>query len=217
MTTSMAQRTDAGSKLDSLCGGFTDPTHQSQTVFRKLLATLSEPGTIQQLAPMETPVPLSAAAYQVCLSMLDQETPLWLSPYFETHAGVANSLRFHCGCAIVDKPAAASFGLLYLSDEIDLTAFDSGSDAYPDRSATLILEVSSLEDSGNLVLTGPGISGNRRVAIEGLDEHWLNDLALNRQHFPCGVDLIFTCGSRVMALPRTTRIENESAEVTSCT
>lgn len=208
---SVSEQALANVALEVLCDGFADTTHQSQQVFRQVLAALSEPGSLQVLPQLEAPEPLSSAAYQVCLTLLDQDTPLWLEPDLAGPA-VVNSLRFHCGCGIANRSDQAVFALITVDGDCSLSAFSQGSFEYPDRSATVIVEVEALDESGALVLEGPGILHQRRVDIGGIDGSWLQRLAENRAGFPCGVDLILTCGNRLMALPRTTRVSLDEQE-----
>ncbi|MEQ9547221.1 MAG: phosphonate C-P lyase system protein PhnH [Marinobacter sp.] len=197
--------------LEGLCDGFSDITHQSQEVFRQVLMAMAEPGTRHNLAQLAAPAPLSPAAYQVCLALLDQETPVWLAPDLNS-AAVINSLRFHCGCGIAARSDQALFALVSGQGGCSLSAFSQGTFEYPDKSATLIVEVDALEEGGELVLEGPGIRQQRHVHIAGFDSDWLQQLASNRAGFPCGVDLILTCSNQVMALPRTTRVSLEGQE-----
>ena len=56
------------------------------------------------------------------------------------------------------------------------------------------------------MLRGPGIETTARLAIDGLPGDFLARWRDNAAAYPCGVDLILTCGSRLAALPRTVRI-----------
>lgn len=192
--------------LTGLCAGFEDPVHQAQQVFRHVLTALSEPGTLQHLPVSEAPEGIHIAAYQICLALLDAETPLWIAPSLKTGA-LVSALRFHCGCPVVDEPGRAEFALTTPDFDGDLTLFAQGSHEYPDRSTTLIIQVESLDAPSDWTLSGPGIDGIRRVGISGLDPRWPRMLADNLGHFPCGVDLLFTAGAGLMGLPRTTQVE----------
>ena len=195
-----------GLSLAGLCAGFDDPVHHSQSVFRSVLAAMSEPGTLQSLPHGAAPEGTHSASYQVCLTLLDAETTLWISPALKTQA-LVSALRFHCGCTLVDAPDRADFALMTADFEGDLSSFAQGSHEYPDRSTTLIVQVERLQPSGELLLRGPGIDGTRTVGISGLNEHWQAMLNANRRRFPCGVDLVFTAGTTLMGLPRTTQVE----------
>lgn len=214
-----------GFSLAGLCAGFDDPVQQAQQVFRRVLTALAEPGTVQNLPISDTPAGVHSASYQVCLALLDAETPLWIAPSLRT-TGLENTLesalRFHCGCPLVNEPKEALFALITADFDGDLSAFAQGSHEYPDRSATVIVQVESLIESpveslvespaaaSNWTISGPGIDGLRQVSIAGLDPRWPSMLAANRGQFPCGVDLLFTAGTALMGLPRTTQVEVQS-------
>ncbi|MDL0431681.1 phosphonate C-P lyase system protein PhnH [Marinobacter sp. TBZ242] len=208
MTTNNESRPSVTSALSlaGLCAGFDDPVQQSQQVFRRALTALSEPGTLQTVPVSDAPERINIASYQLCLALLDAETPLWIAPPLRTDA-LVSALRFHCGCRIVDQPEQAEFALTSPDFDDDLSQFAQGSHEYPDRSTTLIVQVESLDATANWTLSGPGIDGMRKVGIAGLDARWPAMLSDNRRRFPCGVDLLFTAGTGLMGLPRTTRVE----------
>lgn len=196
----------SGLSLAGLCAGFDEPVQQAQQVFREVLTALSEPGRLHRLPQREAPPGLHPAAYQVCLALLDQETPLWVAPALQSSA-ILSALRFHCGCPLVEDPAKAVFALTNAEEAGDLARFAQGSHEYPDRSTTVIVQVDGLESGGDWRLRGPGIDGERAVTIAGLEQGWLDPLSRNRARFPCGVDLLFTAGGTLMGLPRTTEVE----------
>ncbi|MBK1698528.1 phosphonate C-P lyase system protein PhnH [Rhodovibrio salinarum] len=188
--------------------GFADPVHGAQQAFRGLLQAMARPGTLQtcgqELAP---PTGLSPAMAAVCLTLADADAPLWLAPAIATEAAVGY-LKFHCNAPVLDDVGQAAF---VLTDAAGLPALDAcaqGLDRYPDRSATLVIEVPRLEAEGPdaWTLAGPGIEDTARLATEGLPGDFVDRWRDNGAAFPCGVDLILTHGSRLAALPRTTRI-----------
>ncbi len=186
--------------------GFADPIFDSQRMFRRLLEAMSYPGRIVDAGlHASAPAPLASAAAAVCLSLADYETPVWLDAAAQP---VRDWLRFHCGCPNVAAPGQARFGIVTDAAAIPtLAAFDPGTDEYPDRSATLIIEVDALTPGGGLRLTGPGIRAETRLTVEGLPLRIWGEWRENRALFPGGVDLILTCGDRLAALPRTVKVE----------
>jgi alpha-D-ribose 1-methylphosphonate 5-triphosphate synthase subunit PhnH len=191
--------------LNNLGAGFGSPVLDAQRVFRGALEAMSRPGRVQTVsAPFDCPKELERGACALALTLLDQDTCLWFSPKL---AGAGSYLRFHTGCALAAGQAAADFALLDGAVLPRLDAFRCGSDDYPDRSATLVIQVRSLEEDAGLRLSGPGIRGTVRVAIGGLSEAFWPFWGSNRALFPRGVDVYFACGERLCALPRTTRIE----------
>jgi alpha-D-ribose 1-methylphosphonate 5-triphosphate synthase subunit PhnH len=191
--------------------GFRDPVLDSQAVFRAVLDAMARPGRCQTLPPLcETPEPLDPATAAVCLTLVDQDTPLWLAPDLRSKEAEA-FLRFHCGCALVDDPARAAFAVASATKLPALDGFAIGDDAYPETSTTVIVQAKALspetktqapEDA--LTLRGPGIADRHRLTVDGLRPGVWDEWAENRALFPCGIDLILVAGATLAALPRTT-------------
>jgi alpha-D-ribose 1-methylphosphonate 5-triphosphate synthase subunit PhnH len=88
-----------------------------------------------------------------------------------------------------------------------LALFAQGLDQYPDRSATLLLQVPGLEGGPAVTLAGPGMREAAEIAPAGLPDWFWNDWRLNAAQFPLGVDIFFTCGRSVIGLPRSIQAE----------
>ena len=185
--------------------GLGDPVQQSQVIFRNVLAALAEPGLVRSVDFAAVPgLRAGPAAIALLLTLADGDTSLYLGA---DQAALAAYLRFHTGAPIVSEPDAAQFALLADCQQLSLTDFKAGSEDFPDQSATLIIEVEQLAERGPVVLRGPGIPGHRRVDIRGLPADFVQQWAANHSAFPCGVDVILTCGNQLMGLPRTTHLE----------
>jgi alpha-D-ribose 1-methylphosphonate 5-triphosphate synthase subunit PhnH len=190
--------------------GFADPVAESQRTFRALLTALSHPGRIARLPCLpNAPAPLSPAAGAVCLTLVDFETPVWLDPPLGSRREVVDYLRFHCGCPIAETPEAARFAVIADAGNMpDLDRFDQGSLEYPDRSATLIVQVDGLDESSGKRLTGPGIAGERRLRVQGPGARFWEFLDGNRERFPLGLDVYCVTDRAAVGLPRTIGIED---------
>lgn len=188
--------------------GLADPVLDGQRIFRSVLEAMAHPGRVVGMAgPPRTPRPLHGSAVAVCLALVDLETPLWLDAAVRVPE-VVDGLRFHCGCAIVAEPRAARFALAADPGSLPpLDAFDGGSDEYPDRSATLIVQAAALTAGAGPRLTGPGIAGEARLAVDGLPARFWAQLRDNHARFPRGVDVILAAPDGLAALPRTTWVE----------
>ncbi len=188
--------------------GFSDPVFQSQAAFRALLAALSEPGTLQQIAgEIAPPEGLAAATATALLTLADYETPVWL-PEALRNGPAGAWLRFHCAAALVDDPTEAAFAVVDgAADEPKLSAFNLGTDQFPDRSTTVIVQVAGLEGGSVLTLVGPGILGSRNIAPQGLRSGFTDELRENGALYPLGVDVLLTHGEGLIGLPRSTQIE----------
>ena len=193
--------------MSTLAAGFIDAPHESQRVFRAVLDAFAHPGRIVSIpAAFETPGALSVAATAFVLTLVDRETPLWLAPELDG-AAVRAYVRFHTGAPIAADTSAAAFALLTAACRPMLDGFAIGSDPYPDRSATLVIEVPSLHGGPSCTLRGPGIDGQTTASIEGLADSFWAEWAANRALFPCGVDVAFTAGTELLALPRNITVE----------
>jgi alpha-D-ribose 1-methylphosphonate 5-triphosphate synthase subunit PhnH len=185
--------------------GFAEPVRDSQSVFRIVLDAMANAGRIETLPPLvEAQDQLGPSATAICLALVDYETPLWLDPTLAS-LGAADYLRFHTGAAIVSETETASFAVL-VGVTASLDRFKTGSDAYPEDGATLIIQVAELSTSGPLTLSGPGIDGTRALGIEGFTLEFWNERAAINAGFPRGIDLIFCAGHQIAALPRTTKV-----------
>ncbi|MBP0618116.1 phosphonate C-P lyase system protein PhnH [Jiella mangrovi] len=185
-------------------GGFADPVFDAQAVFAAILEAMSRPGTIVDPGTRTTPPqPLSPAAGAVLCALADADTPVFVE---EADDALAAWLGFQTSARLAD-PANARFAVVRRFDKASLERFSLGTLAFPDRSATLILEVASLEDGPGFRLTGPGISGSTLMQVGGLGREFAVARRANRALSPCGLDLILTCKTRIIGLPRSTIVE----------
>ncbi|MEI4232686.1 phosphonate C-P lyase system protein PhnH [Roseovarius sp. D22-M7] len=184
---------------DGLQPGFSDPAVDAAQAFRAIMRAMARPGTIETVSHMAPPAPLSAAAGAVLLTLCDAETPLCLAGAADCEA-VRTWITFHTG-APFREAAQCSFALGPWAALTPLSAYPVGTSDYPDRSATLIVETPDLAPHG-AVLRGPGIEEEAHLSLPETAA-----FRHNAAQFPRGLDCIFTCGDRVAALPRTTRVE----------
>ena len=187
---------------------FADPVLDCQRTFRAVLDATAHPGRgVDVDAALAAPPPLGAAAAAVALTLFDFDTPVWLDPGVEVEA--REWLTFHTGAPIVDDPGRAAFALVVDPVRLPaLDAFDRGTDERPERSTTLVMQVEVLESGGGRRLTGPGIVDAAHLVARGVPDSVWNALRENHALFPRGVDVIFTAGARLAAVPRTTRVED---------
>ncbi|MSO76115.1 MAG: phosphonate C-P lyase system protein PhnH [Alphaproteobacteria bacterium] len=183
--------------------GFTAPVLACQQTFRSLLTAIAHPGRVMAVGtPLDPPLPLGLASAAILLTLADMETPIWLGGAGEE---AAQFLQFHSGAPIAKERAQAVFAFVARASDLPpLVHFNAGSDASPERSATLIIEVDGLVAGQGRRLAGPGIEGETRLDVAGLDGGFWDAWRRNGARFPMGVDVIFTAGDRLAALPRTT-------------
>jgi alpha-D-ribose 1-methylphosphonate 5-triphosphate synthase subunit PhnH len=189
--------------------GFAHPVFDAQRSFRAVMNALANPGQIETLSvELDAPARLAPALAAAALTLIDQDTPVFLDRGFAGEREIAASLSFLTGCRFADDPTDAAFALIGNPAEApDLAVFAQGTLEYPDRSTTLLIQVETLESDGPFTLSGPGILGARRLGAAPLPRGFAEQLGANRARFPQGVDLLFCCGNRIVGLPRSTRIE----------
>lgn len=184
----------------ALAGGFADPPVEAALAFRALLRALSRPGEILPVAGARPPRPLSPAAGVAALVLLDPTTPLHLAGAHDTPE-VRAWIAFHTGA----PPAAAedaAFALGTWDALRPVDRFAAGTPDYPDRSATLIVEMPALTAEGAR-LSGPGIRGSVRLSLPETAA-----FRRNRARFPLGFDCFLCAGDRIAGLPRSTVVED---------
>ncbi|WP_237151870.1 phosphonate C-P lyase system protein PhnH [Oryzibacter oryziterrae] len=189
----------------SLTGGFADPVFAAQSVFRAVMDCMARPGTIGTIGSEATaPGALGAAQAAIALTLCDADTPVWFA---DTLASPALSawLAFHTGASVAPDPTTAKFAFLGLGG-VPHPDFPIGTQDYPDRSATVVIEVSGFEAGEPFTLSGPGIAGTQPLSVAGLFPDFRTFWQANRAEFPRGIDLILTAGTRLVALPRSVRI-----------
>jgi alpha-D-ribose 1-methylphosphonate 5-triphosphate synthase subunit PhnH len=172
--------------------------------FRLILEAMARPGRIVDLDAALAQPPLGAAAVSVACCLIDTDAPAWLAPQWRSDT-LVSFLRFETGAAPVDDPSACAFAFGEW-DALGGVGFPLGTPEYPERSTTLVIEVPKLEAGTGVTLTGPGIETRHRLDA-GLPREFWAARAANHAQFPLGWDAILTCGTRLAALPRTTRAE----------
>jgi alpha-D-ribose 1-methylphosphonate 5-triphosphate synthase subunit PhnH len=193
--------------VDQLSRGFADPARDAQKTYRAILRAMAHPGRIETLDVFLDPLDgINGATGAVALTLLDQDSPVWISA--SLHGATARWLSFHCGCPIVeDETLGVAFAIVGAGDtHPPLDTASLNDPQRPDLSTTLIRECLALNDGPQCRATGPGIDGEVSIAPRVRDGFWAERNAL-RSLLPLGVDLILTAGSQIMALPRTTHVE----------
>lgn len=188
--------------------GFENEAINSQSVFRVALNAMSHPGRLWDM-PIQSGLPRKGhpAASVLLLGLLDSECTVWLSPSL-AGSDVPAWLRFHTGCQFVRDISEAQFVWIGQGDVMPrLNSMKTGSDEYPDQSATCVIEVEQLEaDVGGWTLQGPGIKSTCQLRVNQFAVDFEGQWKKNHELFPRGVDAYLVCVDQITGLPRTTRI-----------
>ena len=120
---------------------------------------------------------------------------------------VGKWLKFHTSARVVVDASIASFALVGDPENLPvLDRFAFGSNEYPDRSTTLILQVESLSAGPEVALQGPGIDGTATLRASIQPGDLFERLAINAALFPRGIDVVLVHDDCIVAIPRTTRL-----------
>jgi alpha-D-ribose 1-methylphosphonate 5-triphosphate synthase subunit PhnH len=194
-----------------LPAGFADKVLSAQTTFRSVMDAMARPGSVHCITSAAGTLPgMMRGTAAIALTLFDHDTPIWLDARMSEASEVTKWLKFHTSAPVVSDPSICSFALIGNAAELPaLDRFSFGTNEYPDRSTTLILQVESLREGLAFELRGPGIDGTAvlRARIHPLD--LFARLAVNATLFPRGIDVVLVADDAIVAIPRTTRLVAE--------
>jgi alpha-D-ribose 1-methylphosphonate 5-triphosphate synthase subunit PhnH len=199
--------------------GFADPTRDAQRAFRAILDALAHPARTFPLAgPAEPPAVLGPGLAAVALTLLDEDSVVWLGGALGSDPETAGWLAFHTGARRTSEPAAADFVIAAPDALPPLASLALGTDEAPHLSATVVLDArghaaadpSAARFTSGLntrfTAHGPGIDGTAALAAPWAPEGFAAAWQHNTELFPRGVDLLIVDADTVTGLPRTTRL-----------
>ena len=182
--------------FSSLSPGFASSL-DAQACFRAVLAAFATPGMAVTLPVALTPPPgVSSAAAAVALTLVDAQTSV-AAPEL-----AHDWLAFHTGARLV---AAEEADFVMADTPLKLGSLRQGTDIAPEDSATLILDLPCLAGS-EFRLSGPGLREPVTVTLP-LSPAFLADWRAQAHTAPRGVDVLLCAGTKMLALPRSLRIE----------
>ncbi|MDE2362010.1 MAG: phosphonate C-P lyase system protein PhnH [Hyphomicrobiales bacterium] len=191
----------------ALAPAIDDGARRNQSVFRAVMTAMAHPARIERVGDRDANCPLPDCMGDLAHALCDFETPVWLDSALD-RANVADWLRFHTGAPLVRNPALAAFA--FVSDPMAVPTLESvalGSDAYPDRSTTVVMVVEVLSNASGVTVIGPGIQGAAQLEIGRARSGLWDERTALQPLFPRGVDFIFVCGDSIAAIPRSAMIE----------
>ena len=188
--------------------GFSDKVLSAQSTFRAVMDAMARPGSIQRIASAAgAPLGMMPGSAAIALTLFDHDTPIWLDSKMSATPDVGKWLKFHTSAPVVADSSISSFALV--GDPQNLPAlerFAFGSNEYPDRSTTLILQVEGLGVGPAVELQGPGIDGTAVLCAAFQPHDLLERLSINAALFPRGIDVVLVHDDSIVAIPRTTRL-----------
>jgi len=175
---------------------FTPTEARTRETFLALMWAFSYPGRVQTL-PAADPFALIAEA------LLDLETS-----YYTPDAALAvRLLPTGARSEPLERAEYIFVPLLANADLESLRNASSGTMAYPDQAATLIIGcVLNTNLGARLHLSGPGIKDAMQISVDALPvAFW--ELRERTRRYPLGWDIFLVSGSNIIGIPRSTHIE----------
>ncbi|MGP4039193.1 phosphonate C-P lyase system protein PhnH [Gracilibacillus sp. D59] len=191
-----------------------DQIHDIQQVYRKVLHSMSRPGSISKLnhitEKIEDDFTCNHAFFLCALTVLDAEVTFHVVASEEKKDRLKEILSSYTMSRIapVDK---ADF-ILLLQDapeyqmEQALLECKTGNLLDPQLSATWLIESDLLSNNAELSLSGPGINGIQQLQTGINQRFWLRRNEKVKE-YPLGIDLILADFlSQIACIPRTTSV-----------
>ena len=186
-----------------------DQIHDLQQVYRKLLHSMSRPGTISLIEQETTKVDVDfGCANSLMLSamvLLDAEVTFHVLS--ENRRDLIGKISEYTSARFVPLQEADFIIVLQEDEETEILKAMAqckiGNLIDPQQSATWIIETPILSNAGSLLLTGPGIETEAHLSTGQSSRFWqARDSRI--KEYPMGIDLIFADGSsQIACLPRT--------------
>lgn len=180
-----------------------DPVSDTRETFRALVTAMSRPGTVQ-------PTSVEPADHAVVATLVDHEMTARIDD--ETlrsalsRAGRLNPAP-HEKAAVVHVDG---------STEGRIREVRRGTLKEPSEGATAVYHVDGLwpdnsapsaDETTRLCLRGPGVLGERTLAVGGLPADEAEAISEAMSPFPRGIDAVLATESRIAALPRSVNLE----------
>jgi alpha-D-ribose 1-methylphosphonate 5-triphosphate synthase subunit PhnH len=194
---------------------FENPELGSEQTFRAIVEAMARPGQLIKIKSKVNNIEmLNMASAAICLTLLDDETPLWTDLSWDSTA--VSWFQIHCGCSVVTEPCMAHFALITQPDDMpELDEFKIGDEEHPENATTLIVQVNDFNDHQGKFLSGSVIKNTTYFAPAGIQADFWKQWQLQAALFPLGVDVFFTHKDILAALPRTTQVTDPDVELCS--
>lgn len=189
-----------------------DYVHDVQRAYRKLIDSISKPGTMVSLyeesRKLDSVANCNRSILVLMLMLLDAEVTFHiLGGETQNISRYINQLTYS---KVVPLEEADFIYVLEGADSEELEGAiircKIGDLVNPHLSATLIIEVEKISNHRDLVLSGPGIKGKKYISISG-ETDWVRLRAEKNIEYPLGIEMYFVDKNyNLLALPRTTKI-----------
>lgn len=189
-----------------------DQVFDAQQHYRLILDSMARPGKINTFPALHLDYPegINRASILIALSLLN--TDAGFAALFAYEGAIADYIALHTSA--VKAPLAEAdfifipqnFGSGFIED------LKVGTLPYPEDSATIVADASAISitpapNALELILKGPGVDGTTTVYVADLNPDLLEELKIQNEEFPLGIDLIVTdAEANLICIPRSTAV-----------
>lgn len=178
-----------------------DPVHDTRECFRALVDAMSRPGVVAES-------PTEPADHAVLATLVDHEVSCF-TPDETIRTALENEGRLADA-----EPAQASIVHAPNPGGCPVRDLTRGTLKEPSDGATVVYRVEDLaqepetgQTETTLVLSGPGVPGQRRLGIDGFAPADAQALADAQSSYPRGIDAVLTTEQEIAAIPRSVDLE----------
>jgi alpha-D-ribose 1-methylphosphonate 5-triphosphate synthase subunit PhnH len=189
--------------------GLQETVNETQTTFSTLLSALAQPGRMYEIVTsVRSPIGMTSALAAACLTLLEQDTVVWLQPNFPKE--IQSWLSLHIGCRFTTHLPNANFALIWDAEQLSdlvLPGHRLGTIKSAVPPITLLIQIESMVRGEPIFLKGAGIMGNYSIFPELPSCFW-DQWQVNSTNHSLGVDIFLFTETDVVAIPRTIYVES---------
>lgn len=183
----------------------------SQRHFRTILDAMARPGTIHRIKDQQINPPddLHRVSAYIGFALLNAEVTFYID-------GVRKQIAYYFTINTFSRESLCSeANFLFLTGSSSTDIIDtakSGNLLYPERGATLVIDIDTVSSvplvhGHGLTLQGPGVENEISFFIEGISLSLIAAIKEKNEEFPLGVDVILTDRHNdFVCIPRSSKI-----------
>lgn len=188
-----------------------DEVFDAQKHYRIVLDSMARPGKINLLPPSISlpPAGMNTASALVGFALLNADVSFCtMGPDRDERA---KYLSLNTASRSIGSDQADFIFLPVNQEGTELGQVKTGTLPYPEEGATVVVdadEISCTHMTGSIgvILKGPGVEGEKKVYVRGLQPSLLDMLKTQNMEFPLGIDAIITDKeNRLFCIPRSNR------------
>jgi len=182
--------------------GFYDSAFGFCQDFRAIFDAMEHPGELVTMRVYPcVPAAFNSATAAVCLTLLDDGTPVWTD--IDWRNPVISWLQLGCGSSVVTEPCMAKFAIITMPAVMpSLENFRVGRYEYCEKATTIVVQVDDIlldADDRYSNITEAKIS---QLALKGVPKNFRYQWQQLFSRYPLGIDIFITCDDVLIALPK---------------